>query len=91
MARASVSIHCQHSRMDHRRSGAQPWIIHGPDATQRRSFIDVRRNAWFTILGFIGMYTILGIRFIFSSTDEIEAAQNRGASREHDVMFSAGE
>ena len=39
-ARAPVSIHCQYSGMDHRRSGA-PAVAHlRPDANKRRSFIE---------------------------------------------------
>jgi len=46
--------------------GRQPWVIYGLMRTQMGVSPQVSSgNAWFTLLGFMGMYTVLGILFLF--------------------------
>jgi cytochrome bd ubiquinol oxidase subunit I len=53
--------------------GRQPWIIYGLMRTHAGvSPLVSAGNAWFTLLGFLGMYTILGILFLFLVYREIE-------------------
>ena len=70
--------------------GRQPWLIYGLMRTQRRRFSLVSAgNAWFTLLGFFGMYTVLGILFLFLVYREIEAGPApRDHSREDEGLLS---
>jgi cytochrome bd ubiquinol oxidase subunit I len=53
--------------------GRQPWIIFGLMRTSAGvSPLVSTGSAWFTLLGFLGMYTILGILFLFLVYREIE-------------------
>jgi cytochrome d ubiquinol oxidase subunit I len=53
--------------------GRQPWIIFGLMRTRAGvSPLVSAGNAWFTLLGFLGLYTILGILFLFLVYREIE-------------------
>jgi cytochrome d ubiquinol oxidase subunit I len=53
--------------------GRQPWLVYGLMRTvQGYSKTVSSGNAWFTLLGFMGMYTVLGILFIFLVRREIE-------------------
>jgi len=72
--------------------GRQPWIIYGLMRTRAGVSSNVSAgNAWFTLIGFLGMYTILGILFLFLVYREIEAGpEPRGHSRENDMLFSPG-
>jgi cytochrome d ubiquinol oxidase subunit I len=46
--------------------GRQPWVIYGLMRTQTGVSPQVSSgNVWFTLLGFMGMYTVLGILFLF--------------------------
>jgi cytochrome d ubiquinol oxidase subunit I len=46
--------------------GRQPWVIYGLMRTQAGMSPQVSSgNVWFTLLGFMGMYTVLGILFLF--------------------------
>jgi cytochrome d ubiquinol oxidase subunit I len=46
--------------------GRQPWIIYGLMRTEAGISPQVSSgNVWFTLLGFMGMYTVLGILFLF--------------------------
>jgi cytochrome d ubiquinol oxidase subunit I len=46
--------------------GRQPWIIHGLMRTQVGASPQVSSgNVWFTLIGFMGMYTVLSILFLF--------------------------
>jgi cytochrome d ubiquinol oxidase subunit I len=36
-------------------------------------------NAWFTLIGFMGLYTVLGILWLFLFYREIELGPERGA------------
>src|SRR5271157_2418807 len=46
--------------------GRQPWLIYGLMRTQAGTSPQVSAgNAWFTLIGFMGMYTMLSILFLF--------------------------
>jgi cytochrome d ubiquinol oxidase subunit I len=46
--------------------GRQPWIIYGLMRTEAGASPQVSSgNAWFTLIGFMGMYTVLSILFLF--------------------------
>jgi len=46
--------------------GRQPWVIYGLMRTGAGVSSQVSSgNVWFTLLGFMGMYTVLGILFLF--------------------------
>jgi cytochrome bd ubiquinol oxidase subunit I len=54
-------------------TGRQPWVIYGLMRTSvGYSQLVGAGNAWFTLLGFLGLYTILGILFLFLVYREIE-------------------
>jgi cytochrome bd ubiquinol oxidase subunit I len=53
--------------------GRQPWVIYGLMRTSAAySPLVSAGNVWFTLLGFFGLYTILGILFLFLVHREIE-------------------
>jgi cytochrome d ubiquinol oxidase subunit I len=53
--------------------GRQPWLIYGLMRTAAGiSPRVVAGNAWFTLIGFMGMYTVLGILWLFLIYREIE-------------------
>ena len=53
--------------------GRQPWLIYGLMRTlQGASPRVVAGNAWFTLLGFMGMYTVLSMLWLFLIYREIE-------------------
>jgi cytochrome d ubiquinol oxidase subunit I len=53
--------------------GRQPWIIYGLMRTRAGVSSQVSAgSAWFTLLGFLGLYAILGILFLFLVYREIE-------------------
>ena len=53
--------------------GRQPWLIYGLMRTPAGISPRVSAgNAWFTLIGFFGMYTVLGILFLFLVYREIE-------------------
>ena len=59
--------------------GRQPWLIYGLMRTA--SGISPRvaaGNAWFTLIGFMGMYTILAILWLFLIYREIELGPEQG-------------
>ena len=70
--------------------GRQPWIIYGLMRTSAGVSSNVSAgNAWFTLIGFLGMYTILGILFLFLVYREIEAGpEPRNHSREDEGLLS---
>ena len=60
--------------------GRQPWIIYGLMRTREGvSPLVSAGNAWFTLIGFMGMYGILAMLFLFLVYREIE----HGPAREH--------
>jgi cytochrome d ubiquinol oxidase subunit I len=72
--------------------GRQPWIIYGLMRTRDGvSPLVAAGNAWFTLLGFLGLYTILGILFLFLVYREIERGPDAAAPSHASVTgFSAG-
>jgi cytochrome bd ubiquinol oxidase subunit I len=53
--------------------GRQPWLVYGLMRTEEGfSKMVSAGNGWFTFLGFAGMYTVLGILFLFLLRREIE-------------------
>ncbi|MGB6431618.1 MAG: cytochrome ubiquinol oxidase subunit I [Candidatus Acidiferrales bacterium] len=54
-------------------SARQPWLIYGLMRTQKGMSPQVPAgDAWFTLLGFFGLYTVLAILFLFLVYIEIE-------------------
>ena len=54
--------------------GRQPWLIYGLMRTAQGSSHHVSAgNALFTLLGFMGIYMVLGILFLFLVQREIDA------------------
>jgi cytochrome bd ubiquinol oxidase subunit I len=53
--------------------GRQPWLIYGLMRTSEGVSPQVSAgNAWFTLIGFMGIYTVLSILFLFLVCREIE-------------------
>ncbi len=53
--------------------GRQPWLIYGLMRTGEGVSPQVSAgNGWFTLLGFLGLYTVLSIFFLFLARREIE-------------------
>jgi cytochrome d ubiquinol oxidase subunit I len=53
--------------------GRQPWLIYGLMRTMHGFSTRVAAgNAWFTLLGFMGMYTLLAMLWLFLVYREIE-------------------
>jgi len=54
-------------------AGRQPWIIYGLLRTSQGASPQVSAgNAWFTLMGFMGLYALLSILFLFLMYREIE-------------------
>jgi cytochrome d ubiquinol oxidase subunit I len=66
--------------------GRQPWLIYGLMRTSAGvSPLVSAGSAWFTLLGFLGMYTVLGILFLYLVYREID----RGPAPGHAKAASA--
>ncbi|HXF59023.1 MAG TPA: cytochrome ubiquinol oxidase subunit I, partial [Candidatus Saccharimonadales bacterium] len=53
--------------------GRQPWLIYGIMRTAQGASVNVSAgNALFTLIGFMGLYTVLAILFLFLMKREIE-------------------
>jgi cytochrome d ubiquinol oxidase subunit I len=66
--------------------GRQPWLIYGLMRTSAGvSPLVSAGSAWFTLLGFLGMYTVLGILFLYLVYREID----RGPAPGHAEAASA--
>jgi cytochrome d ubiquinol oxidase subunit I len=64
--------------------GRQPWLIYGLMRTSEGVSRHVSAgNAWFTMLGFLGMYTVLSILFLFLVYREIERGPEPSAAAAH--------
>ncbi|HET7150519.1 MAG TPA: cytochrome ubiquinol oxidase subunit I, partial [Candidatus Acidoferrum sp.] len=51
----------------------QPWLVYGLVRTSAgASPLVSAGNAWFTLIGFMGMYLVLGILYLFLVYREIE-------------------
>jgi len=72
--------------------GRQPWIIYGLMRTREGvSPLVSAGNAWFTLLGFLGLYTVLGILFLFLVYREIDHGPAASTGSHNPVAgFSAG-
>ena len=71
--------------------GRQPWLIYGVLRTAQGASPRVGAgNAWFTLLGFMGMYTVLSILWLFLVYREIEAGPEPGPRREGSAEMAAG-
>ena len=58
--------------------GRQPWLVYGLMRTaDGYSKMVSAGNGWFTLLGFMGMYTVLSILFLFLMHREIEHGPER--------------
>ncbi len=69
----AVALYREYRRMDDCRVGSQPWLIYGSCERRRAS----RRaspagNVLFTLMGFMGIYAMLAILFLFLIYKEIE-------------------
>jgi cytochrome d ubiquinol oxidase subunit I len=71
--------------------GGQPWLIYGMMRTRAEvSPLVCAGSAWFTLLGFLGMYTILGMLFVFLVYCEIEHGPGpEGPSAAHPTSVAA--
>ena len=59
--------------------GRQPWLIYGLMRTAHGFSPRVAAgNAWFTLIGFMGLYTVLGILWLFLVYREIELGPEPG-------------
>jgi cytochrome bd ubiquinol oxidase subunit I len=68
--------------------GRQPWLIYGLMRTATGASPRVGAgNAWFTLLGFMGLYAVLSILFVFLVWREIEIGPEPRPS--HAVVVSA--
>jgi cytochrome d ubiquinol oxidase subunit I len=62
--------------------GRQPWLIYGVMRTAGGESANVSAgNALFTLLGFMGVYMVLGILFLFLVYREIERGPEPGSER----------
>jgi cytochrome d ubiquinol oxidase subunit I len=70
--------------------GRQPWLIYGLMRTSAGVSSNVSAgNAWFTLIGFLGTYTILGILFLFLMYREIETGpEPRHRQSKSEVLLS---
>ena len=63
--------------------GRQPWLIYGLMRTQNGNSPHVSSgSSLFTLLGFMGMYALLGTLFLFMIWREIEEGPDRASLRE---------
>jgi cytochrome bd ubiquinol oxidase subunit I len=72
--------------------GRQPWLIYGMMRTRAgMSPLVSAGSAWFTLLGFLGMYTVLGMLFLFLVYREIEHGPGLdSSSATHATTAAAG-
>ncbi len=64
--------------------GRQPWLIYGLMRTAHGVSPQISSgNVWFTLLGFMGLYTVLGILFLFLVYREIEHGPEAAVARAH--------
>ncbi len=73
--------------------GRQPWLIHGLMRTAQGISPRVAAgNAWFTLIGFMGLYTVVGILWLFLFYREIELGPEPGAHpRDEDAAVLAAD
>jgi cytochrome d ubiquinol oxidase subunit I len=59
--------------------GRQPWLVHGLMRTSEGASSNVSAgNALFTLLGFMGMYTVLSMLYLFLMWREIDHGPRNG-------------
>jgi cytochrome d ubiquinol oxidase subunit I len=69
--------------------GRQPWLIYGLMRTTHGFSPRVSAgNAWFTLIGFMGLYTVLGILWLFLLYREIEIGPEPGAAPRNDPTLA---
>jgi cytochrome d ubiquinol oxidase subunit I len=72
--------------------GRQPWLIYGLMRTAHGISPRVDAgNAWFTLLGFMGMYAVLAILWLFLIYREIELGPEPGANGDDESVIAAAE
>ena len=72
--------------------GRQPWLIYGLMRTSEGVSPRVAAgNAWFTLIGFMGMYAVLGILWLFLIYREIELGPERGVDSRSNAIAVAGD
>ena len=72
--------------------GRQPWLIYGLMRTAHGVSPRVGAgNAWFTLIGFMGMYTVLAILFLFLVWREIEIGPQPRMPQGHEVAPAAAD
>ena len=65
-ARVPVPVHCQHGRLVAAELGRQPWLIYGLFRTSQGASPAVHSgDALFSLVGFCGLYLVLGLLFLF--------------------------
>ena len=70
--------------------GRQPWLVYGLLRTvDGYSKMVSAGNGWFTFLGFVGMYTVLSILFLFLVRARSSTGLSRAAERPKLHMNSA--
>jgi cytochrome d ubiquinol oxidase subunit I len=69
--------------------GRQPWLIYGLMRTAHGISPKVGAgNAWFTLIGFMGMYTLLAILWLFLVYREIELGPEPGADPDKETALA---
>jgi cytochrome d ubiquinol oxidase subunit I len=72
--------------------GRQPWLIYGLMRTAHGVSPQVGAgNAWFTLIGFMGLYTVLGILWLFLVYREIEDGPEPDTSRSQPAVAIAAD
>lgn len=72
--------------------GRQPWLIYGLMRTAEGVSPRVAAgNAWFTLIGFMGMYMVLGILWLFLIYREIELGPEAGRNRHGEAAVTAAD
>jgi len=72
--------------------GRQPWLIYGLMRTAAGVSPRVAAgNAWFTLLGFMGMYAVLAILWLFLIYREIEMGPEPGGNGHRDAAAVAAD
>jgi len=68
--------------------GRQPWLIYGLMRTANGASANVSAgNGLFSLLGFLGLYTVLGILFLFLIAKEVgEGPRSSPRGVQHDLM-----
>lgn len=59
--------------------GRQPWIVYGLQRTADATSTNVSGGmTWFTLLGFLGMYSVLGLLYLFVAARIVDAGPDGG-------------